>query len=91
MQGPPPFQFFWVLLLSLCIDSYLANYDGPLYDSSAFTMCQEQPEEPLYGGGLLKYQVPGLQPVVSNSGSTAYWPAFVLQHLTQGTIYTFSS
>ncbi|XP_021753090.1 uncharacterized protein LOC110718549 [Chenopodium quinoa] len=34
---------------------FLANsYDGPLYDSSAYTECKEYPEDPLYNGGILQ-------------------------------------
>ncbi|CAL5328927.1 unnamed protein product [Camellia sinensis] len=82
----------WLLLLFYC--SCLASpYDGPLYDSSAYTKCKQQPEEPLYDGGVLKDRAPDVQPIFhGDSGSTVYyWPGFVLQNLTQSTIYCFSS
>lgn len=89
MEGP--FSFcIWVLLLFYA-PSFASPYDGPLYDSSAYTKCKRRPEEPLYNGGILKNQALDVHPIVDETGSTDYWPAFVLQNLTQGTIYCFSS
>ncbi|XP_057493837.1 endo-1,4-beta-xylanase 5-like [Actinidia eriantha] len=87
MQGP---LCLWLLLLFYG-SSFASPYDGPLYDSSAYTKCKRRPEEPLYGGGVLKDEALNFQPIVDDSGSTVYWPAFVLQSLTQGTLYSFSS
>ncbi|KAH6813295.1 Glycosyl hydrolase family 10 protein [Perilla frutescens var. frutescens] len=54
--------------------------DGPLYDSSAYTECKLQPEEPLYNGGMLKDQ----HADQLNSSS------FLLKNLDHGTKYCFS-
>ncbi|KAG8364400.1 hypothetical protein BUALT_Bualt19G0124900 [Buddleja alternifolia] len=65
--------------------------DGPLYDSSAYTECKVQPEEPLYNGGLLKDQVPNFQQVILDNGDRLNnMPSFLLQNLDQGTKYCFS-
>ncbi|XP_058190888.1 endo-1,4-beta-xylanase 5 isoform X1 [Rhododendron vialii] len=89
MRGPLSFCLGVILLFHA---SFLASpYDGPLYDSSAHTKCKVQPEEPLYNGGILKNQALDVHPIVGDNGNTDYWPAFVLQNLTQGTIYCFSS
>ncbi|KAL6963723.1 hypothetical protein U1Q18_034728 [Sarracenia purpurea var. burkii] len=53
--------------------------------------CKERPEEPLYNGGDLQDVAVDVQPIVGDSGSTIYCPAFVMQNLTQATIYSFSS
>ncbi|KAL0383950.1 UNVERIFIED_CONTAM: Endo-1,4-beta-xylanase 5 [Sesamum radiatum] len=34
--------------------------DGPLYDYSAYTECKSAPEDPLYGGGIIKNQSVGV-------------------------------
>ncbi|XP_059654001.1 endo-1,4-beta-xylanase 5-like [Cornus florida] len=84
--------FLCLLVLILLIGHSLASpYEGPLYDSTAYTKCKAQPEEALYDGGILKDQVPDMTPMIGNDNGTGRVPAFVLQHLTQGTIYCFSS
>ncbi|ESW09351.1 hypothetical protein PHAVU_009G120500 [Phaseolus vulgaris] len=90
---------FYVLILSLLlIPTSLVSplYDGPLYDFTAHTECKEKPEEPLYGGGVLKSQQrspPGLQDNIASSYvvNNTYVPSLLLYNLTQGTIYTFSA
>ncbi|KAL3630266.1 hypothetical protein CASFOL_023250 [Castilleja foliolosa] len=69
-----------VLIFSSSI--LVSSYDGPLYDSSAYTECKVQPEEALYNGGMLKNQDP-LYKVIST-------PSYSLQNLEQGTRYCFS-
>ncbi|XP_059654958.1 endo-1,4-beta-xylanase 5-like [Cornus florida] len=61
-------------------------YEGPLYDSTAYTECKAYPEKPLYDGGILKDHVPDFTSKIGNNGT-----GIPLQHLTQGTIYCFSS
>ncbi|XP_059654003.1 endo-1,4-beta-xylanase 5-like isoform X2 [Cornus florida] len=91
---PDP-QFFCLLVLVLLIGSSMASpygspmaspYEGPLYDSTAYTECKEHPEKPLYDGGILKDYVPDFTPNIGNNGT-----GIPLQHLTQGTIYCFST
>ncbi|KAJ4964813.1 hypothetical protein NE237_016662 [Protea cynaroides] len=92
MEDPPVLCFLSLLkLLFLCIGFFSkpcssAPYDGPFYDSSAYTECKPQPEDPLYNGGILKDYA------TENGLETAgvYSPAFVLQNLTHSTKYCFS-
>ncbi|CAN0846052.1 Endo-1,4-beta-xylanase 5-like [Linum grandiflorum] len=61
--------------------------DGPVYDHTAYIECQRTPEQPLYGGGILKHR----RPVQWNdNGDGDSSPAFVLRNLTQGSFYSFS-
>ncbi|XP_047322287.1 endo-1,4-beta-xylanase 5 [Impatiens glandulifera] len=65
--------------------------DGPLYDSTAYTKCRENPEEALYNGGILKGQSAELVPIAGFNGSTTYSPAFILQNLSSNAnFYSFS-
>ncbi|XP_059654005.1 endo-1,4-beta-xylanase 5-like isoform X2 [Cornus florida] len=85
MPDPP---FVCPLVVILLIGPSLASpYEGPLYDSTAYIECKAQPQEPLYDGGILKDRVPDFTPKIGSKGV----PAFLLQHLTRGTIYCFSS
>ncbi|KAK7409768.1 hypothetical protein VNO78_00068 [Psophocarpus tetragonolobus] len=90
--------FHSLILFFLLIGPYFASpfYDGPLYDSSAHTECKEKPEEPLYGGGVLKSEH------LSRGGAedkifsphfvnNSYEPPLLLYNLTQDNIYSFSA
>ncbi|CAA2997575.1 anti-sigma-I factor 6 [Olea europaea subsp. europaea] len=83
--------FFSSLLLLLFFSSCLVLcYDGPLYDSSAYTQCKLHPEEPLYNGGILKDQVPSFLRSIMDNGDQVSYPTFLLQNLTVGNRYCFS-
>ncbi|GMY05478.1 endo-1,4-beta-xylanase 5-like isoform X1 [Fagus crenata] len=70
----------------------VASYDGPLYDYTAYTECKGHAEKALYNGGILTDQPVSFQSSIGDSASNAvFWPAFILQNLTQGTYYSFSS
>ncbi|XP_027357019.1 endo-1,4-beta-xylanase 4 [Abrus precatorius] len=72
------------VFLNLYCASASSGFDGPLYDSTAYTECKEKAEEPLYGGGLLKS-------VLLSVNTNSCMPSLVLDNnLTQGTIYSFS-
>ncbi|KAI4297748.1 hypothetical protein L6164_037619 [Bauhinia variegata] len=77
----------------LMANSLVAHfYDGPIYDSTAYTECKGQPEEPLYRGGIFKNveeQSQGVELQVEDSIGY-YTPSFVLNGLPQDTIYCFS-
>ncbi|KAL0348486.1 UNVERIFIED_CONTAM: Endo-1,4-beta-xylanase 5 [Sesamum angustifolium] len=49
-------------------EPFVSSYDGPLYDSSAYTECKLQPEMPLYNGGMLKNQEPNIEQVILDNG-----------------------
>ncbi|CAK8569330.1 unnamed protein product [Lathyrus sativus] len=66
------------LLLPLGVSSL---YDGPLYDSTAYTQCIGYPEKPLYGGGLFK----------DNNIAQINTNIVAIYNLTQHTIYSFSA
>ncbi|PIA57316.1 hypothetical protein AQUCO_00600212v1 [Aquilegia coerulea] len=82
--------WLWFGLLFIQVSFTLA-YDGPLYDSSAYTECKKYPENPLYKGGILANNVPPVNGSINHAGIGVYSPAFVLTNLTQGTKYCFSS
>ncbi|KAL8027843.1 hypothetical protein ABFS82_14G120200 [Erythranthe guttata] len=69
-------QFFFISPL------LVSSFDGPLYDSSAYTECKLQPEKPLYNGGILN------NPLVNRDRINS--PSFVLQNLQNATKYCFS-
>ncbi|XP_010531544.1 PREDICTED: uncharacterized protein LOC104807819 [Tarenaya hassleriana] len=75
--------FFWVLFLLFPL---AASYEGPFYDSTAYTECKLEPERALYNGGILKDEAYGVALVEG----AHYTPAFLLQNLTQHIIYCFS-
>ncbi|KAI4297746.1 hypothetical protein L6164_037617 [Bauhinia variegata] len=78
------------LLMANSLVAYF--YDGPIYDSTAYTECKGQPEEPLYRGGIFKNaeeQSQGVELQVEDSIGY-YTPSFVLNGLAQDTIYCFS-
>ncbi|KAI3447951.1 hypothetical protein Pfo_004616 [Paulownia fortunei] len=79
-----------VLLLFFSSPLLVSSYDGPLYDSSAYTECKLQPEDPLYNGGMLKNEGPNFQQVILDNGDRVNSPSFLLQNLDQGTKYCFS-
>ncbi|KAG5576883.1 hypothetical protein H5410_057017 [Solanum commersonii] len=86
MRGHAMFSLsflYWMLSVS--------PYDGPLYDSSAFSECKHYPENPLYGGGILKDKLPEFQLFTREDGITVNLPIFKLQDSTPGTIYSFST
>ncbi|KAF5448964.1 hypothetical protein F2P56_029454 [Juglans regia] len=66
----------------------VASYDGPLYDHTAYTECKSQPEKALYQGGILKSHAVNR---IGVSASNANSQSLILNDLTQGTIYSFSS
>ncbi|KAJ8530970.1 hypothetical protein K7X08_025701 [Anisodus acutangulus] len=89
MRGHPIYSlsfFYWVLCVS--VPSLVSPYDGPLYDSSAFTECKLYPEKPLYDGGTLKDKLPEF---TRADGKRVHLPIFKLQDITPGTIYSFST
>ncbi|MED6194600.1 hypothetical protein PIB30_030096 [Stylosanthes scabra] len=66
--------------------------DGPMYDSTAYTECKEEPEKPLYNGGVFESQPQsdgGVQHAIAFY--VVDGPSFILHNLTQDTIYSFSS
>ncbi|VFQ65878.1 unnamed protein product [Cuscuta campestris] len=81
------------IFFTLCIfiTPSLSTYDGPLYDSSAYTECKQNPEEPLYQGGILADSAPQSRQVIGLDGKGVYTPTFLLHNLTADTIYCFSS
>ncbi|KAK7310533.1 hypothetical protein RJT34_08097 [Clitoria ternatea] len=88
-------SFCSLIVFFLLIGSSLVSplYDGPLYDSTAYTECKEVPEKPLYGGGLLrsKHQSRGAdEDTISSYTINSYTPSLLLYNLTQDTIYSFS-
>ncbi|XP_057517963.1 endo-1,4-beta-xylanase 5-like isoform X1 [Amaranthus tricolor] len=73
-------------LIFLCVFGLLLfanSYDGPLYDSSAYTECKAYPEDPLYNGGIL-------QACKGSCISNASSPTFMLHNLSNA-FYTFSA
>lgn len=74
------------MLLVFCIA------DGPIYDFTAHAECKREPEEPLYGGGILGNHLPQFssQNQSVEEGHGYIMPSLVLQNLTRGTIYCFS-
>ncbi|KAM1569869.1 hypothetical protein COP1_035080 [Malus domestica] len=79
------FSFLLFFFLLMGSSSFVVSFDGPLYDPTAYTECKLQPEEPLYGGGIIVDQLG------TTASSGVYSPSFILHNLTQGTIYCFSS
>ncbi|KAM1006817.1 hypothetical protein COP2_003614 [Malus domestica] len=72
-------------LLFLFLLMGVVSFEGPLYDSTAYTECKLQPEEPLYGGGII------VDRLGNSASGGVYSTSFILHNLTQGTIYCFSS
>ncbi|XP_042489313.1 endo-1,4-beta-xylanase 5-like isoform X2 [Macadamia integrifolia] len=101
MEDPPRLCFSASLkLFFLCIGfftkiHFAAPFDGPFYDSSAYTECKAEPEEALYKGGILKdFTTNSNHHTETRLGSPEtglYSPAFLLQNLSQGTKYCFST
>ncbi|KAL4302547.1 hypothetical protein GQ457_10G024190 [Hibiscus cannabinus] len=92
MKDSPGFCGFWVFFFLLCCCSLAASYGGPLYDFTAYSECKAQPEEPLYQGGILKDEPPIMRPsIIGETATGFYTPAFVLNNLTVGNIYCFST
>ncbi|KAK2446843.1 endo-1,4-beta-xylanase [Trifolium repens] len=73
--------FFFLLFVSLVS----SLYDGPLYDSTAYTQCKEHPEKALYDGGVLFHFNKGIAADDITSSS------LFLYNLTHDTIYSFSA
>ncbi|XP_047956325.1 endo-1,4-beta-xylanase 5 isoform X2 [Salvia hispanica] len=73
-------------LLLFFISIPVSSYDGPLYDSSAYTKCKIQPEPPLYNGGMLKDQ----QHTIPDTGDRQKSSSFSLKNLDAATKYCFS-
>ncbi|XP_028773874.1 endo-1,4-beta-xylanase 5 isoform X1 [Neltuma alba] len=83
---------FFGLVLFVCASLVSTLYDGPIYDSTAYTECKREPEEPLYMGGILNSHLPQFssQSQGVEEGHGYIMPSLVLHNLTQGTIYCFS-
>ncbi|XP_042979880.1 endo-1,4-beta-xylanase 5-like [Carya illinoinensis] len=77
----------WACLLVLG-PLLVASYDGPLYNHTAYTECKSQPEKALYKGGILKSHAVNR---IGVSASNANSQALILNDLSHGTIYSFSS
>lgn len=76
----------FIFIISAAFPSFsLANtyYDGPLYDSSAYTECKAHPEKPLYGGGILQDYSEFI------TTTDLFSPAFLLHNLSRS-FFTFS-
>ncbi|CAA3026062.1 NUCLEAR FUSION DEFECTIVE 4-like [Olea europaea subsp. europaea] len=84
--GAHCYRLVFVVMAIACI----IGFDGPLYDSSAYTQCKLHPEEPLYNGGILKDQVPNFLQSILDNGDQVSYPTFLLQNLTEGNRYCFS-
>ncbi|KAL0422897.1 UNVERIFIED_CONTAM: Endo-1,4-beta-xylanase 5 [Sesamum latifolium] len=91
-------NYLYILFLGLSLqfgpsttDSASFTGDGPLYDYSAYTECKSAPEDPLYGGGIIKNQSLGVYNRPHPPRFPVNSPAFVLNNLTGNTIYCFSS
>ncbi|XP_031103178.1 endo-1,4-beta-xylanase 4-like [Ipomoea triloba] len=67
-----------------------SSQDFPKYDYSAPTECKQLPDEPLYGGGILKGQEIDYIWVRNIWGYRAYVPSVVLPDLIPGLYYSFS-
>ncbi|XP_010431807.1 PREDICTED: uncharacterized protein LOC104716145 [Camelina sativa] len=83
---------FWALSLFTAFNTLASSsYDGPFYDSTAYTECKAEAEKPLYNGGMLKDKRPSVSGRDTLTGVGArYTPAYILHNLTQNTIYCFS-
>ncbi|XP_058780926.1 endo-1,4-beta-xylanase 5-like [Vicia villosa] len=73
-------SIFFLLLAS----GVSSLYDGPLYDSTAYTQCKGYPEKPLYGGGIFKHN--NIAQIKTNKSSS-----LVIYNLNHDTIYSFSA
>ncbi|XP_058780905.1 endo-1,4-beta-xylanase 5-like [Vicia villosa] len=73
-------SIFFLLLAS----GVSSLYDGPLYDSTAYTQCKGYPEKPLYGGGVFKHN--NIAQMNTNKSSS-----LVIYNLNHDTIYSFSA
>ncbi|KAL8553018.1 hypothetical protein ACS0TY_001627 [Phlomoides rotata] len=74
-----------ILVLLSSSPLHTSSYDGPLYDSSAYTECKVQPEEALYKGGILKDQL-----IILEDGDKVDLLSFRLKNLDSATKYCFS-
>ncbi|KAK3421069.1 hypothetical protein EUGRSUZ_G01773 [Eucalyptus grandis] len=83
MKDASAFISFLVFFLLLCSPWIAASLDDPQYDHTAYTKCKEEPEKPLYNGGILE---PHQLPQFASSS-----PALLLHNLTASTKYSFSS
>ncbi|RAL39748.1 hypothetical protein DM860_003281 [Cuscuta australis] len=93
MKSTTKLSLFSISIFTLCIfiTPSLSTYDGPLYDSTAYTECKQNPEEPLYRGGILADNAPELRQVIGLDGKGVYTHTFLLPNLTADTVYCFSS
>ncbi|CAN6685330.1 unnamed protein product [Malus baccata var. baccata] len=82
-------SLFFPLPLSFRLINANKLYVGIVFSSLRsivlFGQCKLQPEEPLYGGGIIVDQLG------TSASSGVYSPSFILHNLTEGTIYCFSS
>ncbi|KAK2392927.1 endo-1,4-beta-xylanase [Trifolium repens] len=80
--------FFFLLLVSLVS----SLYDGPLYDSTAYTQCKEHPEKALYDGGVLFNFNKGIVGIAApDDDITSSSLVLYNYNLTRDTIYSFSA
>ncbi|KAF8020560.1 hypothetical protein BT93_G1096 [Corymbia citriodora subsp. variegata] len=83
MKDASAFISFLVFFPLWCSPWIAASLDDPQYDHTAYSKCKEEPEKPLYNGGILDpHQLP-------QSASSS--PALLLHNLTASTKYSFSS
>ncbi|KAI3499329.1 hypothetical protein L1887_35125 [Cichorium endivia] len=71
--------FLHIFIFLLVAPSSGATEDGPSYDYSGYIECKNDPEDPLYDGGIIVNQ--------NQSASSA----FTLPNLSGNTIYSFST
>ncbi|CAH9088487.1 unnamed protein product [Cuscuta epithymum] len=85
----PSLSFCIILLLGTTISTTLAQ--DIAYDSSAPTECKEEPDKPLYGGGILKDQKAAYETVKNQYGFSIRVLSYPLPNLVPGTYYSLSS
>ncbi|KAJ0521641.1 putative endo-1,4-beta-xylanase [Helianthus annuus] len=71
--------FLKMFVLFLILPLAAATEDGPSYDYSGYIECKNEPEDPLYNGGM----------VINQNQSVS--STFMLPNLSGNTIYSFSS
>ena len=71
----------------LTLDKLLFSIFGFNVDDE---QCKLQPEQPLYGGGVIGDEAFYTPRTTGDNKSILFSPAFVLHNITQGTIYSFS-
>ncbi|KAK7351922.1 hypothetical protein VNO77_11694 [Canavalia gladiata] len=69
------------MLLDACSNVKSANSLFQIVEELKLHACKENPEKPLYGGGLFKTR---------RGSEDSYMPSLAVHNLTKGTIYSFS-